>query len=406
MARFERTVTIDHEIGPSGSLRIRTIDGRVRLRGVDGSSARVTVTYRVRAIDDAAADRAVEEAEVRVQRDDGRLEIDTMDRRWSPLDVLGQLLSGDRVRVEFDVELPRAAAVQVDGVSAPVSGESLIGAQRYHTVSGELRLLDGAGLVDADSVSGAIGVFGTSELDLRARTISGRVQAVAARFRGVRVSTTSGGVDLAGTLDPGAEHRIDSVSGSVRLATDDGVTVDLRTLSGALRSALEGRAESIGGSRRVVVGDGAAKLRVSSVSGGVDVTGLRAAREPFAWRQAAGNGGHGSAQQPEAAAPTPPEAATPAAGPDPFAILACVSATGPMPSTPASHPAAPPEPAAPHIEGATAPTRSEGEEDLGILRALERGEISVEEAATRLAATRSAATRPAAVAAKEGSSNA
>lgn len=356
MARFERPLTIDHEIGPGGELRIRTIDGHVRLSGTDGTVAHVVATYRVRAADDEAADRAIEAAEVRVDRSTGRLEIDTHERRWSPFDVLGQLLTGTRVRVDFDVEVPRGASVQIDAVNADVSAQGLRGRQRFKTVSGDVREVDVAGTIDADSVSGRIEVFGPHAIDIKAHSVSGRIQVAARDLARVQVGTTSGGVDLAGTLEPGVDHVINSVSGGVRLATDAGVTVDVRTMSGGIRSEVPHRLESTNGSRRVIVGDGRARLRIQAVSAGVDIM-----------RQGATPGAGDSAHTPGSPAEASPEVRSDDA-----------------PSVP------PPPPT--QESGSIAPVEAPSPE-LEILRALERGEIGVEEAAARLSAARNETSR-------------
>ncbi len=370
MARYERTLTIDHEIGPTGELRLRTIDGHVHIRGTDGTAAHVVAIYHVRASDEAAAERAIDGAEVRVEKTTGRLEIDTRERWWSPFDVLGQLLSGSRVRIDFDVEVPRGASVNVDGVSADVSAAGLRGRQRFKTVSGDTTTVDCAGLVDADSVSGRIEVFGPSALDLRAHSVSGRIQAAAGDLTRVEIGTTSGGVDLAGRLAPGVQHSVNSVSGGVRLATDAGVTVDLRTMSGSVHSRLPHRVESANGGRRVIVGDGSGHLRIQAVSGGLELMPQGTMPGPASTSRPA------DVREPSTPAPERVETEQSAAS-----AQVAQAGTAFVPPAPAAEPQtaaeAEPQPAA-EAEPQPAP-------DLEILRALERGEIGVEEAAARLA---------------------
>src|SRR5512143_4225955 len=118
MQTFERTREIRHDIGPSGELSLRTLDGLVRLRGVDGGEARVRAMFFIRTTDEGAADRAVDAGWLRVETLPGRLVVAVPDGPRGGLDALLRFIgTGERVRVAFDVEVPRAAAVTIDTVS-------------------------------------------------------------------------------------------------------------------------------------------------------------------------------------------------------------------------------------------------------------------------------------------------
>lgn len=347
MQRIERTQVVEHRIGAAGTLSLKGVAGPIRIHGTDGETARVTVTYRVRAADEAAADAMVEELGVEPLLGEGWLEIDTRERPWSRfedwlhgdgrergwprLDLLGALVGAGNVRIALDVQAPRGASVQVDTVSGDIDVREIAGEQRYRAVSGELRIDDGGGHIDASTVSGPVDVAATSDVALQARTVSGNVRLVAPRITAVHVTTTSGEVRLAGPLAPGGEHRVSSLSGRLAVESED-VTVAMKTVSGSVHCAVPHRQESRAGRQLVIVGPGAARLEFDSMSGGLDVAGRAPAGTPS--RDAAAS----------------EEAATPVAGSD-------------------AESAAPVDPKA----------------QLDILRALERGEIGVDEAADRLA---------------------
>jgi len=80
---LERTETLSHQIGPNGRYPSRTIRGLLRVRGIDGEEARLTVTYRIRAADQDAAERALETGRVTVDRGPGSLDVETPERRLS-----------------------------------------------------------------------------------------------------------------------------------------------------------------------------------------------------------------------------------------------------------------------------------------------------------------------------------
>lgn len=347
MQRIERTQVVEHRIGATGTLSLRGVAGPIRIHGTDGDTARVTVTYRVRAADEAAADAMVEELGVEPRLGEGWLEIDTRERPWSRfedwlhgdgrergwprLDILGALVGAGNVRIALDVQAPRGASVQVDTVSGDIDVRELAGEQRYRAVSGELRIEEGGGQVDASTVSGPVDVAATAEVAVQARTVSGGVRVLAPRITSVHVTTTSGEVRLAGPLAPEGEHRVSSLSGRLVVEGED-VTVAMKTVSGSVHCALPHRQESRAGRQLVIVGPGAPRLEFDSMSGGLDVVDRATDGELATATADAG------------------EAAT--AGAD---------------GSPA--PAAPLDPQA----------------QLDILRALERGEIGVDEAANRLA---------------------
>lgn len=366
MSQFERIVDVEHAIGEAGSLRLRGIDGPVSLRGVDGDTVRVRVIYQVRAASEAAADRAIADAQVRLDRGPDRLELDARDRRWGPLDAVAWLFGEGHVRVGFEAEVPRGASVRVETVSGHVEADGLVGDQRYTTVSAPLDLDAVSGRVEADTVSGRIDVAGDTDLALRSHSVSGGVRASAPHLLDVRLTTTSGSIVLEGTLAPGVEHRVETVSGSLRLGAPGSVTIDMRTISGSVRADPEARVETLGGGRRVVLGDGSARLRFQSMSGSLDVSGSAwqgfSAGARAGW-QAGGRGGRDRSTQAE-----PTVASQPGAAPRPEAASQPEAAAG--------------SPSAPGQTEATGPSR---DAQLDILRALERGEIGVDEASDRLA---------------------
>jgi hypothetical protein len=139
--------------------------------------------------------------------------------------------------------------------------------------------------------------------------------------------TVSGDAELEGDL-AAAHHRVETVSGDLSLGLVGGLTLEVRGLSTDGSGAVAHRSEGSRERRRYVIGDGAATLQFSSMSGDVVVhTARRVAAPPPA---------------------TPPP---------------------PMPPAPPTPPLAPGE-------------------QMAVLRALERGDIDVDEASRRLAGNR------------------
>jgi hypothetical protein len=363
MGTLERTETLAHRLGTSGRISIKTIGGLLRVRGIDGEEARMTVAYKIRATDHASAERALETGRVLVDRGPGSLEVETPERRLSS--GLAWLFGGARVSADIAIDVPWGTRVRLETMSGSIEAISLIGDQKYRTVSGDIRLWGLGGIVEAGSISGSIGLDSGGDLRLRCNTISGGIRARANCFHGMILSSTSGGISVIGALDPAGDYRAESISGSVSLTPLSGVTAELRTVSGSIVSEIEHRVEGGRGFWRSIVGDGRSAFRVNSTSGGLH---LLAARPEDRTVAASGP-----------AASTSPESG------------ASVSSS-PTPATAADGAVAEPEESAPveSVESWNPEETPESQsdlaqdEELAVLQALERGEIGVDEAAERL----------------------
>jgi len=365
MGTLERTETLSHHIGTNGRVSVKTIRGLLRVRGIDGEEARLTVTYRIRAADHAAAERALETGRVMVDRGPGSLEVETPERRLAT--GLAWLFGGARVNADVSLEVPWGTKIRYETMSGAIEAVALVGDQKYRTVAGDIRLWSLGGLVEASSISGSITLDSGGDIRLRANTISGAVRVRARRFYGMAVSTTSGRITVVGALDPAGDYRAESISGGVTLTPLSGLTAELRTVSGSISSEIEHRIEGGRGFWRSVIGDGRPTFRVNSTSGGLRILAARPGDQVTA------------ATAP--AEPTDPARST-SAGADTGAGAAQASAdavpdsglrgTGETWST--EEPAEVTETAEP----------ANDDDELAILQALERGEIGVDEAARRL----------------------
>ena len=195
--------------------------------------------------------------------------------------------------------------------------------QQYRTVSGDL-VLDGVGGdVQIKGVSSDVSLRADAPLaSLEINTVSGDVSAFAPSIGLLRAVTVSGDLELEGVLADGPQHRIETVSGDLSLGVGDNLTVEVRGLSTDADVRLPHRSEGSRDRRRYVIGDGKPQLLFSSMSGDIEV------------------------RPPRRTSAVPP---------------------APLP---------PPAPRPPAVDQ---------DEQMAVLRALERGEIDVEEATRRLA---------------------
>ncbi len=337
MASFIRTQEVEHEIGPTGRFSLRVTASEVELRTTGGTSARVRVEFDIRAATDHEADEIFERARYRVTAAPGTLEVAEPKQTDMGLGAIVRLLGGGGGRLDAHVvvELPPMTALAFNGVSAEVTATGLTGAQEYRTVSGDMVLSDAAGEIRIHSVSGDVSLRGVGPSILHANSVSGDIAAYAPSFARTRLVTVSGDIELEGELADGGEHRIETVSGDLSLGAVAGMTLEVRGLSTDVHVSLPHRSEGSRDRRRYVIGQGGPLVAFSSMSGDVSVGPARRFESRLS-------------------APRPPAPTTP-----------------PTPTTP-------PRPVAPRP--AIGP-----EDQLAILRALEAGDIDVDEATRRLA---------------------
>jgi Toastrack DUF4097 len=308
-----RSADLEHVIGLDGLLSIRIRDGRIRLRGSDGDVVRVT----------HPAGRDLADL-LSIESGDGSLELDIRRHR----------------SIDLEVELPRAASLVVETVSADIDGDGLTGDQRYRTASGDLGFRAATGRLAIETVSGDVKVEGTALSGIAIRSVSGDIELRATTIGGLDASTTSGDIDVVARLQGPGPFRIETVSGDGVVATSGDLRVETTTLSGDLHSDVPARAEGRRGRRSLIIGTGQPVLTFQSMSGDLSIVGPRVVGPRVVGPRVAA--ASASARRP---APTKPE---------------------PIPNG--------------AIEAAYEDAR------LRILRALERGEIDIDEASRRFEA--------------------
>jgi hypothetical protein len=323
---IESAAQLEHRLGQHGRFALRLPAGSASIRAVDGDTA------RVRDLDGRPLEERFD-----IRRADGALELVAKGRFRGINLQIGNWTLGDS-DIELDIEVPRSTSIAVDVASADVSVTGVSGPGRYRTASGDLILQDIAGNVEWEDVSGDVRIDAVASLEVAGKTISGDVSIRAPRLTRLELSTTSGDIKLDADLSGKGPFAIRSISGDVTMVARGAIAVEAQSVTGDLTTDLQAKFESGPGRRALSIGKGATPLAFKSVSGDLQVI------------------------EPRNAAPPVPPAAPQTPAP-------------PMPAF-AAEPAAAPAPETPELATAR----------LDILRALERGELDVETAMTRLAA--------------------
>lgn len=343
-------------IAPDGELELRLGANGLRIRVTEGDR----VVVRGQADHDLERDVEIASGEGWVRITDGPA--GTL--RVGPLSIRSRGHAPD-----LEIDVPRGVRISGRTLSGDIEAVGLRAPSRWQTASGDVRIGAEAGPLAIETVSGDALVDARGALAITARTVSGDVRVRAPRITALDAATTSGDIVVESALDEGPHHTLVSVSGDVRLVTASEVTLSLQSITGDLRVPAPHRVEGGRGSRRVVVGGGRVAVEVRTMSGDLEL------RRPPS-DAAPGGRADGTAAAQSAGTPWGPSSGPAAAGDR-------HDGEAPVPPGPES----PAGPADEDTSPVALPTASEAEAArLGILRAVESGEIGVGEAADLLAA--------------------
>jgi hypothetical protein len=322
MGTYVRTQGIDHNVGESGRVSLNVTSGDVRIRAIPGGEAHIRATFEISASSDADADRIFESVQLQVDRSAGSLGVEESPGHHSVGAVIGRLFGGSGdYELTVEADVPTSAQMQLTAVSSDVTVTDLHGEQRYHTVSGDLSVNNSGGSVRLETVSGDATIRAEEAVAVQAQTVSGDLNITTPTLRSLRANTVSGDVELEAELTGSGDFRVETVSGDLGVGLVGSATFEIHGLSTDVSSELDHRLEGQIDRRRLIIGSGGPRLVFNSMSGDVSIRHPRRI----------------SARPPAAPRPVPE------------------------------------------------PTPAEQESQLEVLRALERGEIDVDEATRRLA---------------------
>jgi DUF4097 and DUF4098 domain-containing protein YvlB len=353
--RYPNPSEIRHRIGETGQLTINNVSGDIELRAVDGDE--VTVVAQTQSMRSEALP-------ITVYKGEGSLTID-VEKRGGSFAQFGTWF-GLSDGLDFHVDVPRAARVTINSVSADIGSHFLSGEQSYKSVSGDIAVDPDGGKLNLQTVSGDIEVRAAEPIELSVNTTSGDVKVEGAVVNRFDARTVSGDIQYEAGFGVGPVHTIETVSGDISIETYSGVTVEVKSGMNMRR----------GDSQTQVAGDGAAQVRFRTLSGDCHVLG---AHDVDDGRRGRKHGKHDRFERDLERRIH--DQVNRSFGRMPKDI----DFTGGRPPMPPAPPTAPTPPMPPSFTSEPpAPGRREPADQLEVLRALERGEIDVEEASRRL----------------------
>ena len=272
MATFVRTQTVSHPVGERGRVEIKVTSADVQINAVAGADANVRATYEIRANSEADADRIYEEIRLRVRQSPGQLLIEEPDSATSLGSVISRLFtSSGHADLTIEADLPAGVTLSMSGVSAEVRANGLRGQQQYTTVSGDLSLSETGGTLRINSVSGDANVRASEPLGVEAEAVSGDLSISTPRLDDLRATTVSGDVEVEGELAARGAFSVETVSGDLSVGLQGSAIFEIRGLSTDVRSDLDHRVEGSADRRRLIIGTGGPAVTFRSMSGDVAV---------------------------------------------------------------------------------------------------------------------------------------
>lgn len=269
LAALQQTDTV-FAVRPDGRLTLESPGGEVRIRTWDRDQVRLVAEH-------GARDR------IEVTRSGGGIYV-------RPRSYRGVARS-----VEFDLTVPSAMSVSLEGVNLDVDARgvggtveietiqgdvTLFGGRRdvvLHTVSGDLVLEGPDGRIELASTNGDIHVTDAAG-GIRVETVNGDVTLSGVRSDAVDAATVNGDVEYHGTILDGGRYSFTTHNGDMALSIPEGanVTVSVSTFQGEFESEFPVTlTETAEGGRRFtfVMGDGSASLRIETFGGEIRLYG-------------------------------------------------------------------------------------------------------------------------------------
>ena len=289
MPTFVRTQSIAHRIGERGRLMLRVHGADVSIKGVPGDEASLRASFEIRAASDEEADRIFEEARLQTEAGGSQLLVEERDNVPSIGSAISRLFSGrGQVALSIEAQVPSLVELRVESASADVQADGLQGDQRFESVSGDLYLTDVGGTIRVNTVSGDVTIRATDQLDVQVEAVSGDLSVIAPRLDVLRATSVSGDIEVEGELGKG-EYRVETVSGDLTVGLVGGASFEVRGLSTDIHSDLDHRIEGRRDRRRVLVGGGGPEFAFSSMSGDLDVRRPRSIEGPHVHDHAPGH---------------------------------------------------------------------------------------------------------------------
>lgn len=190
--------------------------------------------------------------------------------------------------VDYDIRTPAWMPVrisgtfndiQVEGLQADISAETVRGDVRVKggsgvialkSIEGEVHIEDARGRINASSVNEGVTIVRSSG-DISAETVNGEISIIDAKAESAEATTVNGDVVYTGAISDNGLYRFSTHQGDILAGVPEKVnaTVSVRTYQGEFQSSFPVKAGEVRRGRRqtFMLGNGSAQIEMESFGG-------------------------------------------------------------------------------------------------------------------------------------------
>lgn len=242
--KFERT----ESLAKDGKVILKNISGDIEVKSWDKSEVKINALKVSKASTIEKAKENARRVEIEVIKEGKTLRIETKYPRAT--------FKSLNVSVNFQLMVPKNASVKLKSVSGDLRIGEVGGQLDASTVSGDIHVEKAHGGVECESVSGDLEVQ-EAEGDISLKSVSGDITLMklkgsveaesvsgdiklldVSEAKSVKASTLSGDVLYKGQINPNGRYSIKSHSGDVKIAipADSAFDLEAKTFSGDIES--------------------------------------------------------------------------------------------------------------------------------------------------------------------------
>ena len=227
-ARAEQPWSRSYALSATGTVEVINGNGRIQVRGGEGTQVEVKATVVARAATDQQAQEYLKQIEIRedVSADHVRLE------------TTAPRVSGSHAEVQYELVVPEGASVRLNNTNGQIHITGVNGSVRAETTNGGVKGVDLSGRVEASTTNGGVDLemLAVAEGGVRAETTNGgvSVRLPADAKANLRASCVNGGISVTGLTLEGGESTRRRVEGRLN---GGGPVIEVETTNGGVRVA-------------------------------------------------------------------------------------------------------------------------------------------------------------------------
>lgn len=265
-ARLDTTVRLNLR----GTVDLSLASGKITVRGWDLPDVKVVASTEDGALRfDATSNRVTlrvdQEREGRRSRGDASYDVSVPRGTRLRLQAASGTLTASGSQGEISATTV-SGAIDVSGARSQVALESVSGPIKASQLAGDLKAQNVSGAVRAENVAGRV----------EAWTVNGAIRLIGVQANDIRAETVGGDIVFAGRVATGGTYDFESHSGTIRLTIprSPGAEFRLETVSGAILTDFPIKTAPAEGGRKgerveFTIGDGRAKVTARTFNGGI-----------------------------------------------------------------------------------------------------------------------------------------